>query len=109
MKKIKIMLLSLALIAVVGGAWAFKAFDANTYCTVPAWNDGVVFYCSYDPVGPIEPLPITTISCETELHGSLPSGVQGEPECCYTTLIQENARINNVHSKKIALYPIKIA
>jgi hypothetical protein len=41
MKKVKIMLLSLALIAVVGGALAFKAkFDTN-YCTItshPLWT-----------------------------------------------------------------------
>jgi hypothetical protein len=86
MKKVKMMLLSLALVAVVGGALAFKAFDDNTYCTVPAWNSGTDFYCSYDPDGPIEPLPITTISCETELHGSKPTEVQGEPAVCYTTL-----------------------
>jgi hypothetical protein len=35
MKKIKIMLLSLALFAVVGGALAFKARFTDSFCTAP--------------------------------------------------------------------------
>jgi hypothetical protein len=40
MKKLKYMLLSLALIAVVGGALAFKAKFSTTYCTAPVNTDG---------------------------------------------------------------------
>ena len=35
MKKLKIMLLSFALLAIVGGALAFKARFASLYCTAP--------------------------------------------------------------------------
>jgi len=40
MKKLKIMLLSLALFAVVGGALAFKAKFQKAYCTAPVQANG---------------------------------------------------------------------
>jgi hypothetical protein len=58
MKKVKIMLLSLALIAVVGGALAFKAKFDVPYCTTtshPIWTctDGsvqaIVTKCAIEP------------------------------------------------------------
>jgi hypothetical protein len=46
MKKIKIMLLSLALFAVVGGALAFKAKFNKTYCTtLSIANPAGGFFC----------------------------------------------------------------
>jgi len=52
MKKIKIMLLSLALLAVVGGALAFKAkMGPFTFCTAPAFFDQLLspqYYCSFE-------------------------------------------------------------
>ena len=64
MKKVKIMLLSLALFAVVGGALAFKAKHTKQYCTTDAyWNGNAqspVYYCSFDQGGA---LGITTTSC----------------------------------------------
>ena len=44
MKKIKIMLLSLALFAVVGGALAFKAKFQSDWCIVPLYGNG--FTCT---------------------------------------------------------------
>lgn len=40
MKKIKFMLLSLALFAVVGGIFAFKARFGKLYCTAPVQANG---------------------------------------------------------------------
>jgi hypothetical protein len=40
MKRIKMMLLSLALFAVVGGALAFKARFQTQYCTAPTQDNG---------------------------------------------------------------------
>lgn len=40
MKKVKIMLLSLSLVAVVGGALAFKSTYNRTFCTAPTSVDG---------------------------------------------------------------------
>jgi hypothetical protein len=51
MKKLKIMLLSLALFAVVGGALAFKAKYIQTVCSTDAYWDNVSYYCSFKPVG----------------------------------------------------------
>lgn len=46
MKKIKIMMLSLALIAVVGGALAFKAIKGSQeYCTALPLDDNGTKYC----------------------------------------------------------------
>lgn len=44
MKKIKIMLLSLALFAVVGGALAFKAKFSHDWCIAPSYGNG--FTCT---------------------------------------------------------------
>lgn len=35
MKKLKVLLLSFTIVAVVGAALAFKAKDTNSYCTAP--------------------------------------------------------------------------
>jgi hypothetical protein len=60
MKKINIMLLSLALFAVVGGALAFKAKFSDTFCTTNAYfNAAGAYYCSFKPPG----LPTTTTHC----------------------------------------------
>ena len=48
MKKVKFMLLSLALVAVVGAALAFKVRYSGTYCTAPV---------------PGSPLTCTNIAC----------------------------------------------
>jgi hypothetical protein len=39
MKKVKLMLLSLSILAVVGGALAFTARSGITYCTAPTVNE----------------------------------------------------------------------
>ena len=49
MKKLKIMLLSLALFAVVGGALAFKAKYTSSYCTIRADFDGSAWSCPSTP------------------------------------------------------------
>jgi hypothetical protein len=52
MKKIKIMLLSLALFAIVGGALAFKAKFNKSFCTTDAYyNPAIGYYCSFKPAG----------------------------------------------------------
>lgn len=45
MKRVKIMLLSLALFAVVGAALAFKARFIQNYCTAPTINGACPVYC----------------------------------------------------------------
>jgi len=64
MKKVKIMLLSLALLAVVGGALAFKAkMGPFTFCTAPAYFDQLAtpqYYCTYTDEEAIS----TTKDCE---------------------------------------------
>jgi hypothetical protein len=52
MKKIKIMLLSLALVAVVGGALAFKVRGTTTYCTAAVGASGTCdFACPNKKTG----------------------------------------------------------
>ena len=47
MKKVKIMLFSLAVLAVVGGALAFKAMGPFNYCTAPLGANGTCnFNCT---------------------------------------------------------------
>ena len=46
MKKVKIMLLSLALFAVVGGALAFKAKFGNSWCVAPLYGGTGAFTCT---------------------------------------------------------------
>ena len=46
MKKVKFMLLSLALIAVVGGALAFKAKFSTTFCTTFARQNAGNYFCT---------------------------------------------------------------
>src|SRR5688572_4739575 len=49
MKKLKIMLLSFALLAIVGGALAFKAkLGGEAYCTTITNGDNSPFFCSND-------------------------------------------------------------
>jgi hypothetical protein len=84
MKKVKIMLLSLTLIAVVGGALAFKVnkFDQN-YCTTVPWQEGSDKYCTYDPpIALKQQLIVALFLCV----GSTAMPVENEPEVCYTLL-----------------------
>jgi len=59
MKKVKIMLLSLALFAVVGGALAFKAKFSNDWCLATPYADATGFYCTHNVGG-----PVTTKECQ---------------------------------------------
>ena len=67
MKRIKMMLLSLALFAVVGGALAFKAKFRTDYCTAPLQANGT---CG--------------IACPA-LTASTTIGAQQQPFICTTT------------------------
>ena len=63
MKKVKIMLLSLALFAVVGGALAFKAKFNRTWCVTNAYSaivgGATIYYCDF-----VQPNGIrTTTTC----------------------------------------------
>ena len=81
MKKIKIMLISLALFAIVGGALAFKAKFHDSFCTADAYFNGVgVYYCSFRLVG----LPTTTKLCVRELP-NLTTDESGVKKVCTTT------------------------
>ncbi|THU39498.1 hypothetical protein FAM09_13420 [Niastella caeni] len=78
MKKIKIMLFSLALIAVVGGALAFKAKFVEEYCTTTTLNGT----CSYNgPTGAPRPLTCTDVIIEN----STTTDDVSKPFYCYTT------------------------
>lgn len=45
MKRIKFMLLSLALVAVIGGALAFNVKNSNRFCTTLAQDPGTGYTC----------------------------------------------------------------
>jgi hypothetical protein len=92
MKKVKIMLLSLALFAVVGGALAFKAKYNRVFCITDAyWNQDPahpIYYCSFDTG-----TGITTTTC----GGNKGQSVTLDPRlgavkkmCTTTTLNQED-------------------
>ena len=72
MKKVKIMLLSLALIAVVGGALAFKSKLGSTFCTAPAYgSSSTQFYCDFDT----DPNPNVTVLTTTACVNAIIDGV----------------------------------
>lgn len=69
MKKIKIMLMSLALFAIVGGALAFKARFNQAFCTANPINGScpigkkcpnLAFPSAINPAGPVGPFCTTT-------------------------------------------------
>ena len=65
MKKVKFMLMSLALIAVVGGALAFKAkMSSGNFCSIQPFHDAVAdtYYCTYNSNG------IKTTDCGNPGH-----------------------------------------
>ena len=86
MKKIKFMLMSLAFLAVVGGALAFKASFGSTFCTgdIPlvgtCTDSGVV--CP-NPVGlQIDGPVIDDFVCTTDYdNANCASGPLGAPQC----------------------------
>lgn len=83
MKKVKIMLLSLALFAVVGGALAFKAKFDQSFCTNDAYFDQVAgtYYCSFKPVG----AATTTKLCPNLVQNSFYTDASGVLKVCTTT------------------------
>jgi hypothetical protein len=89
MQKVKMMLLSLALFAVVGGALAFKAKFHSTYCTVAAYFDSNLpapYYCSFDTGGGV----ITTTQCASEVLASTTDPTGAQKVC--TTITNGNAQ-----------------
>ena len=83
MKRVKLMLLSLTLVAVVGGALAFKAKSGQRFCTTFAqqFSPGGAYTC-VDP----NPAPgvIATLTCPTLLQGSTTGGSTGNYVCTTT-------------------------
>jgi hypothetical protein len=85
MKKIKLMLMSLALLAVVGGALAFKARFQNTWCitsaklsanglyTCPAALNCGTSYAINAATTIDQPLPGFTTFCSTQTNGLNPA------------------------------------
>ena len=84
MKKVKFMLLSLALVAVVGGALAFKAKSGNQFCTTLASTFGVAgaFTC-VDPAD-----ANATLHCPNLLINRTTGGSAGNFVC--TTIVPVN-------------------
>ena len=83
------MLLSLALFAVVGGALAFKAKYHATFCTEPAYFDSNLpapYYCSFDTGGGV----ITTVQCENTVINSTTNSTGTKKVC--TTLTNGNSQ-----------------
>ena len=89
MKKVKIMLLSLTLLAVVGGALAFKAKTIVQYCTASAyWDNSKTpsYYCSFqDAVN-----HFTTTQCNANPVFSTSQGASGVQKICTTTPDAQN-------------------
>jgi hypothetical protein len=80
MKRIKIMLLSLALFAVVGGALAFKAKFTKTFCTTNAILNAGVYTC-------IDPANNKVLTCPTKVVLSTTDPTPGAtPAFCTTTV-----------------------
>jgi hypothetical protein len=95
MKKVKIMLLSLALFAVVGGALAFKAKYNKSFCTTDAyWNQDLanpLYYCAFDPG-----TGVTTTTCggnKVFLSTIDPAIGAIKKVCTTTTLNQVNCNV----------------
>ena len=80
------MLLSLALIAVVGGALAFKAsMSPNDYCTTTAFlSQNGDKYCEFD-----EGSAHIVAQCVNFFAKSTAVPVEDEPEICYTITTDE--------------------
>ncbi len=86
MKKIKIMLLSLALFAIVGGALAFKAkFDVD-YCTTVTNSS---FICTNGSGG--------VRKCPNPMFDKVPSAQSGFPFYCYTITNNPNLCNSNTN------------
>jgi hypothetical protein len=88
MQKVKMMLLSLALFAVVGGALAFKAKFHSSFCTVAAYFDSNLpapYYCSFDTGGGV----ITTTQCANQVINST-TNPTGTPKKVCTTVTNGN-------------------
>lgn len=82
MKKIKIMMLSLALFAIIGGALAFKAKFDQTFCTNLAYfNASGDYYCTFKPIG----VQTTTKLCPNLAANSMYTDVSGILKVCTTT------------------------
>jgi hypothetical protein len=106
MKKIKFMLLSLALIAVVGGALGFKARFHDSFCTAPAVDNGSgVFTCQIPGQATLScPNPVSAsttqtpagnldIVCTTTPDAILGCGDAANTVTCLTTTV--NIKIDN--------------
>lgn len=74
MKKLKIMLMSFAILAVVGGALAFNALGTTPYCTTFTNSQAQQNFCTFSGI-------LTT--CPIPQAGKLGSG--SDPLFCYTT------------------------
>ena len=80
MKRIKLMLLSLALVAVVGGALAFKARYTVSYCTTVAVQNAAGVSTCIDPANNL------ALTCTTTIHGKL-AFANGTRTVCTTDAI----------------------
>lgn len=87
MKKIKMMLLSLALFAVVGGALAFKARFQTDFCTAPT-EQGVActqIACANHAISKIDPKNQADFVCTTTYDQN---GCASENLLCTTTTLR---------------------
>ena len=89
MKTVKFMLMSLALIAVVGGALAFKAKISNgKFCSIQPFHDAIAdtYYCTYD-----SGLGVVTTDC-ANLGKTLTTTADAlTPELCVSVTSNINA------------------
>ena len=84
MKRVKLMLLSLSILAVVGGALAFTAKNAPFYCTAPTiLVEGVTTVSTFCTVrASIKPGPLGTENVATT---TVPSGGCASDTPCFAT------------------------
>ena len=107
MKKVKIMMLSLALLAVVGGALAFKAKVQSRFCSTlaysydPAGTQFDRYYCQWgingQPAPEFEPVA-ATIGCTTLTVNAVedPTGLQILCTTVVGTGVNTNAKCQTI-------------
>jgi hypothetical protein len=106
MKKIRIMLLSFTLLAVVGGAFAFRANFLVKYCTTDANENPTAGFCTFDASNnktcPDELWATTILPAQDPIIGTFcyttPQDIdgQGGVECKVGT--QANQCLNNTRT-----------
>jgi hypothetical protein len=85
MKKVKLMLLSLSVLAVVGGALAFTAKTGSKFCVVPTTSSSLCPANCPNYISITDPIKSTDFVCTTITTGTLGSECtlsSGAPKPC---------------------------